>query len=1597
VLALLLWGAWSAPAQATVTYNNWSSSGPFPAPSKAAVKVLTAAPTTPTATIYNGTDGGGVYSMSEGGTSWTAADSGLKNKQIQAFAVHPVDPRVVYAGTKDGVFKTSDGAVSWVDASSGLVDVDVRALAIDPQVPGTLYAAGPSGVSKSVNGGTGWAAANSGLTSTNVRALLVDPVTSGTLYAATDGGVFLSSNSGGTWTAANTGLANLDVLCLAYAATSSPTIFAGTNGGGVFASSDGAATWATDNNSLSNLVVNAVLVDNPSLPTAAYAGTGNGLFKQSYTTGSWQAWSSVSSGITAPVVVHTLTNNPSQRTTLYAGTDLGVFRSTTSGSTWNALSTGLRQGSALAIKPTDSTIVVAGLASGGIYRSNDGASSWIAAASSTPTTPTALLFDTAGTPVYAGSGSGVYKSADNGANWTSVSTLPNSDVRALSFGPGSALHAGTSEGVFVYNVGTDSWSAYAGGQPANIDVTALAYRSSSLFAGTNGGGVYRSDGGGSWVLKNTGLTNTVINGMVLDAGYIYLATGSGVFRSVDNGETWTSVNSGITTSNVKSLGLAVGSPSFLTAGTNGGGVFFSTNNGNVWTAMNTGLTDRTVTALAASSSAKKVYAGTAGAKIFGLNLSPVSAVTPAAPLPASPVDFGIVNVSDTKSTVFTLLNTGTLQLNVSALTLAGTDSALFTVVAGGNRQCILPTPVIEAGDYCTVGVNFVPTTTGTKTASLVVASDAPNQPVTTYLQGKGGFPPVATITTPTTGATVRNPVVIAGIAIDKDQVTGANGSGSTLVKVEVSTDNGSTWYNATKDPTLNSWTVWSYSWTANPLPLNGPYLVSARATDSNGIVQSLVSSINLTVDNVPPVTTIVTTPAALDNSASGAFTFSVDKGGSTSRCQLDSGALSFCSSPFPYTLTDGSHTFSVISTDAIGNLETTAKSFSWVVDTLAPQTSIASMPTLNTQLSDASFSFSANEASSTFVCTLDGVSASCTSPKNYTNLADGSHLFKVQATDPAGNTSAGAPTTQSYSWIVDKNNKPTSTLTAPGAPLTGLSYSFSGTAADAVSGINTVKLSFNNGTQHAASDSAVGPALPWATWSYAWSLPVNGTYTVQSVAVDNAGNQQATPASASLVVANPLPDAQLGTPANAAVIGSASPRVITGTALPAVGGLPLQKVQVAVFSATNPPNSPTWNDATGTTAWSYNWQLPSDGSYTIQARALDIAPALDGSIVGNASAVVSRNVTIDTVPPVSTVTPLANPFLTGHLATMTGTADDPAPATGMNQVNVTFLDHLGQPASSGPATYSNATKSWVYTSGTLADGSYTVLASATDNAGNVQAVAASGTVTIDNIPPVTAITGKPLPLSNLPTSTFSFSANEPSTFVCTLDGVSSACSGCGSQPVTSCTQNYPGLANGNHSFAVQATDAAGNRELTAQSASWNLDLIPPVVTASAPVNGASRISASGSRITVTFSKDLDASTVNSSTFYLDHGATGTVTWDQATRTATLTPSAPLSYATTYTATASTGLADVAHNTLASNYTFSFDTDPDGDVNLDGKVDLVDAMLCLKMAVGLVTPTAEQLRHGDLAPFRNGKPYSDGKLQANDALIILSRVVGLVTW
>ena len=104
----------------------------------------------------------------------------------------------------------------------------------------------------------------------------------------------------------------------------------------------------------------------------------------------------------------------------------------------------------------------------------------------------------------------------------------------------------------------------------------------------------------------------------------------------------------------------------------------------------------------------------------------------------------------------------------------------------------------------------------------------------------------------------------------------------------------------------------------------------------------------------------------------------------------------------------------------VGTLTTDDYGFS-SPDTTPPDTTITGGPSASTTATDASFSFTSSEPSSTFTCTLDGGSAPCTSPKSYSGLAVGQHTFAVAATDAAGNTD---PTPASRTWTISNSSPP---------------------------------------------------------------------------------------------------------------------------------------------------------------------------------------------------------------------------------------------------------------------------------------------------------------------------------------------------------------------------------------------------------------------------------------------------------------------------------------------------------------------------------------------------------------------------------------------
>lgn len=132
------------------------------------------------------------------------------------------------------------------------------------------------------------------------------------------------------------------------------------------------------------------------------------------------------------------------------------------------------------------------------------------------------------------------------------------------------------------------------------------------------------------------------------------------------------------------------------------------------------------------------------------------------------------------------------------------------------------------------------------------------------------------------------------------------------------------------------------------------------------------------------------------------------------------------------------------------------------------------------------------------------------------------------------------------------------------------------------------------------------------------------------------------------------------------------------------------------------------------------------------------------------------------------------------------------------------------------------------------------------------------------------------------------------------------------------------------------TDLAGNP--LAATFSWTFttaapDTTAPMVVSVTPTNGEADVIYEIS-LTAAFDERMDPTSIHSDSFVLLDGASATVTaavtYDSATFTATLDPNTDLEPGTTYTAVLPSGLSgvyDLATNSLAADYSWTFTTTP----------------------------------------------------------------------
>ncbi|MEA3077667.1 MAG: hypothetical protein QOF60_2575 [Actinomycetota bacterium] len=448
---------------------------------------------------------------------------------------------------------------------------------------------------------------------------------------------------------------------------------------------------------------------------------------------------------------------------------------------------------------------------------------------------------------------------------------------------------------------------------------------------------------------------------------------------------------------------------------------------------------------------------------------------------------------------------------------------------------------------------------------------------------------------------------------------------------------------------------------------------------------------------------------------------------------------------------------------------------SWSASTLSGGTAVAGYVVKRYSSTDVLQSIGAG-------CSSTIVGLTCTE----TGVANGTWKYAVT---PVKGTWTGAESSKTsvVVGVVADTTAPTAAITFPvsGGSYTSAAYKagcttastddICGTAADAT-GVQTVRVSvrlglgnywggssFNQGSEFFVNATLASTGATSTGWTLPVSPSADNVYTVHVQAVDtvtpspNAQTGTTYAATATFNIDNVVPTAPVFTfPVASAAYNAAgwtagcataSTDDICGTASdPATSG-GIQKTQVSIKNA----GGLYWNgaifsgsaqsfvDATGTTSWTLAFARPVDGTYTLQAKTIDLAT--------NASALsAAQTFTIDTVVPTVTQTfPVASATYTPSQWTAgcsTGAADDvcgTAADTGTGSVQsvaVTVQQVTGGKywdgnlfASATPvALTATGTTSWnrVFAGVNFpSTGSYTVAATATDAAGNASTAVAT--------------------------------------------------------------------------------------------------------------------------------------------------------------------------------------------------------------------------------------------------------------------------------
>jgi len=595
---------------------------------------------------------------------------------------------------------------------------------------------------------------------------------------------------------------------------------------------------------------------------------------------------------------------------------------------------------------------------------------------------------------------------------------------------------------------------------------------------------------------------------------------------------------------------------------------------------------------------------------------------------------------------------------------------------------------------------------------------------------------------------------------------------------------------------------------------DGVHSITARATDAAGNTSAASTTVTMTIDTIAPSAPIVTNPSdgaiisdttpTIRGTSEANSTVEVLRGG------VSQGTTSADESGnWTYTAasnwSEATHSITVRATDAAGNTSPDSTEVAVTIDITAPNAPIILSPVDGTLSANPLLIITGtSEADSTVEVFRGGLSQGTTQADgsgNWTytpanNWGDGTYSLTANTTDKAGNTSVASTV---VTVTIDS--------TAPSAPIiispldgtmsSDVTPTITGTA-EAGSSVEIFRegISLGSATADGGGDWAYTPSSNWS----------DGTYRITAKATDTAGNTSIDSTTVAVTIDTIAPSAP--------IITSPADGTLSTDKTPVISGTAEASSTVEVFRG---GVSQGTTDVDGTGNWTYttasNW---SEGTHSITASATDAA--------GNTSVSSTEvTVTIDATAPSAPIimSPLDRSSTSDATPTISGTAE------AASSVEVFRGDE------SIESVTADGSGNWTYTPAIdWAEATHSIIATATDRAGNTSAASSAVSVTIDITAPGAPIITSPIDgaISSDATPVIRGTAEEGSTVEIIRSGESqgtTTADGSGNWTYTAASD----WSEGTYTVTARAMDAAENTSVDSTAVAVMIDLTAP----SAPI------------------------------------------------------------------------------------------------------------------------------------------------------------------